>query len=279
MTAFRALEQLVAEDRGNRGIGGMVQPGHLRAAADALLARDACVAIVSGFYIPKAGAGETDGPPGAKALGDALTALGAKVVYLTDRHNAPLFQALRAAPLYTSWAALRAACRPTHLLAVERAGRALDGCYYNLRAEDISAHTDPLDEPFLAAAAAGMVTIGIGDGGNEIGMGRVREHVARQVPQGERIGSTVETAHLIVSGVSNWGAYGLCGALSALTGRNLLPGAEAATDAVRRIVAAGAVDGLTHRNDPTVDALPLAESLALLARIGQVLGGARAAGQ
>lgn len=272
MSVMQTIEQLIAEDRGNRGIAALVQPGHLQGAAQALTGA-AGVVIVSGFYIPRAGAGETDGPPGAKAIGDALRLLGIEVAYLTDAPNLPLFQALEAEPLYTDWEALQAEWRPTHLLAIERVGRARDGRYYNMRGEDISAHTGPLDAPFLEAPSRGMTTIGIGDGGNEIGMGRVLALVEAHVPQGALIACTVPTDHLIVCGVSNWGAYGLVGALSSLTERELLPSAQEARDAVERIVAAGAVDGQTHRCEATVDQLPLSDSLDILERIRALVAG------
>ena len=54
------------------------------------------------------------------------------------------------------------------------------------------------------------VTIGIGDGGNEIGMGKIpHETIVKNIPNGDLIHCRVPTDHLIVAGVSNWGAYAL----------------------------------------------------------------------
>ena len=72
----------------------------------------------------------------------------------------------------------------------------------------------PLDALFLRRRA-GTVTIGIGDGGNEIGMGRVRARVVRDVPNGAKIASVVRTDHLVVAGTSNWGAWGVVAHLGA----------------------------------------------------------------
>jgi hypothetical protein len=56
----------------------------------------------------------------------------------------------------------------------------------------------------------GRTTIGIGDGGNEIGMGKLPwETIRRNVPQGGLVACRVPTDYLIVCGVSNWGAYAL----------------------------------------------------------------------
>lgn len=269
-TPLSSLERLIARDPGHRNIGGLVQPGHLEAAARALASAER-VAIASGFFIPSANAGETDGPPGAKALGDALAALGIPVDYVTDAANLPLFEAIGAAPLHRYRPGLLEILHPTHLVAVERPGRARDGNYYNMRGEDISAYTEPLDEMFLAAGDRGIATVGIGDGGNEVGMGLVADRVARAVTHGARIACTVPTDQLIVAGVSNWGAYGLAGALSNLRGRDLLPSAEAARDAVLRTVAAGAVDGATRRFGPTVDGQPLEASIAMLSEIRRLV--------
>ncbi len=43
--------------------------------------------IVSGFYIIYAGAPETDGPPGAAGIGEALAEIGYDVAYVTDRYS------------------------------------------------------------------------------------------------------------------------------------------------------------------------------------------------
>src|SRR5680860_1516297 len=58
-------------------------------------------------------------------------------------------------------------------------------------------------------------TIGIGDGGNEIGMGSLpQEIINRDIPNGEMIAATTSTDHLIVAGVSTWGGYGIVAALA-----------------------------------------------------------------
>src|SRR5262249_21382366 len=70
------------------------------------------------------------------------------------------------------------------------------------------------------------VTVGIGDGGNEIGMGAARARIARIDPLRARIAAVVGVDHLVVAGVSNWGAYGVVAALGLLTANDLLHTAE-----------------------------------------------------
>ena len=70
--------------------------------------------------------------------------------------------------------------------------------------------------PFLALSCPAIGTIGIGDGGNEIGMGKVRDLVRKHIPHGEEIACCVGADQLITAGVSNWGGYALATALHIL---------------------------------------------------------------
>jgi hypothetical protein len=269
-----ALEQIAARDPGQRGIANLVQWGALAAAARALWGTRHA-GIVSGFYLPIPKVGETDGPPGAKAIGRALEKLGASVVYVTDQWNAPLFVALGLDRVEVYRPGMLNELGVTHLVSIERPGRAADGRYYSMSARDISEFTAPADELFLDARARRIATVAIGDGGNEIGMGNVQERVYADVPNGKTIACVVECDHLVVAGVSNWGGYALVAALSILAGKDLLPSQAEAEDDIRAIVAAGAADGQTFRNEPTVDNQPLSANLDLLQEIRSVVAAAR----
>ena len=63
-------------------------------ASNLILENPGTVLIATGFYILAGGAAETDGPPGAIALGDALNLLGYKVYYITDRYSKPFVEAI-----------------------------------------------------------------------------------------------------------------------------------------------------------------------------------------
>jgi hypothetical protein len=261
-----AIERAIARDPARRGIARLVQWGALERAAQTLLGART-VGIVSGFYLPVPQVGETDGPPGAKAIGQALEALGGTAVYLTDAINAPLFRAMGLTRVELYRPDLLDALGLSHLIATERPGRAQDGRYYTMAGRDITEFTPPIDELFLQAAGRGVPTVAIGDGGNEIGMGNVIDRVRSDVKNGPTIGCVVRCDHLIVAGVSNWGAYGLAAALAVLTGKLLLPSAAQAEQDLRDIVAAGSCDGHTFRNEATVDGQSLADNLALLEEI------------
>jgi hypothetical protein len=265
------IDHLLALDPGGRGLARYLVPGAALAAARALR-RARRVVLVTGFCLPP-GVPETDGPPGTAVLGRALRALGAEVRYLTERPVrdtlAAVLEALGEPAEVEIWPDGRDARRgrPTHLVAVERPGRARTGDYLSARGESVAAWNAPLDELFLGPSDA--VTVGIGDGGNEIGMGNLHRRLARGDPGLARIASVVRVRHLVVAGTSNWGAYGVVAALSRLTGRPLLHTAEDERRLIQACAKAGAVDGITRRAEPTVDGLPLEVHAGFVALLGR----------
>jgi hypothetical protein len=121
--------------------------------------------------------------------------------------------------------------------------------------------------------------IGIGDGGNEIGMGRFpREELLERIsgPNSDRVPCRISADATIVAGVSNWGAYALAAAIAVQHGRaDLLERhtAESQRQLLERIVnEAGAVDGVTRRNEPTVDGLPFLTQIQPWIAIRELLG-------
>jgi hypothetical protein len=154
-------------------------------------------------------------------------------------------------------------------VAIERPGRGRTGDYLNARGVSVAAWNRPLDEMFLLAGRRRRpVTIGVGDGGNEIGMGRVRAQLAREGARMARIASVVPADHLVVAGVSNWGAYGIVAQLGRLAGQRLLHAPADERRLIDACVAAGAADGLTRRREPTVDALDADTHAAVVALLG-----------
>jgi hypothetical protein len=265
------IDQLLALDPASRGIARFYRPGGARAAARSLARREPVV-LTTGFAVGP-GLAETDGPPGAAVLGRALRLLGKSVAYVVDDVAAPLMEAALKAlgepveitVLPRGGAALLPAGdeRPSHLVAIERPGRAAGGDYWNARGESVGAWNAPLDALFLRPPR-GAITIGIGDGGNEIGMGNVRPRLLRQGPLTRKIASVVRVDHLVVAGVSNWGAYGVVAHLSILAKQPLLHTPEEERRLVTACVEAGGVDGLTRRRALSVDGLPLETHLAVV---------------
>jgi hypothetical protein len=222
------IEELIQVDVG-RHVSALFAAarGGLRTAAAALSAApSARVGLITGFYVPLGSppAAETDGPVGAALLAKGLAEIGICCRLATDEPCRSACAAALAGAGTTSVpvdaediAETIATWRHagiTHAISIERCGRSADGAPRNMRGLDISSYTAPLDELFSAGP---WETIAIGDGGNEIGMGALpRGLIAQHVNHGETIACVTPARHLIVAGVSNWGAYALLGALAAL---------------------------------------------------------------
>jgi hypothetical protein len=226
------IERLVQVDVG-RNINALFEAarGGLWSAASVLAsARSPRVGLITGFYVPLGSppAAETDGPVGTALLAKGLEEVGISCRLATDEPcRAACAAALAGAGasgvlvddviLGASLAELIETWRRadiTHAISIERCGRGADGAPRNMRGLDISSYTAPLDDLFVAGP---WETIAIGDGGNEIGMGSIpRSVIAQYVEHGEMIACVTPARHLIVAGVSNWGAYALMGALAAL---------------------------------------------------------------
>ena len=248
--------------------------GALRAARALLSART--VLIATGFVVAD-GMPETDGPPGAAVLGRALRRRGARVRYTSDPATLPSLTATlealgEPADVFAypdtpdAAEAVLARERPTHLVAIERPGRGRGGDYLNARGVSVKPWNRPIDEMFLARRRP--VTIGVGDGGNEIGMGRVRARLAREGRLMSRIASVVSVDHLVVAGVSNWGAYGIVAHLGRLSGATLLHAPADERRLIEACVGAGAVDGITRRAEHTVDGMDADTHAAIVALLG-----------
>jgi hypothetical protein len=180
--------------------------------------------------------------------------------------------------LKLDWAGRLAGLKRTHVIVVERSGPAADGRCYTMRGRDITDFMCPahLLVDYTRTHFPNVETIGIGDGGNEIGMGKVpHETVVKNIPNGDLVHCLVPTDHLIVAGVSNWGAYALAAGVYVLRGRKppadlFDPDRERAILEV--MVREGPlVDGVTGQQTATVDGLTWDEYARPLVRIREIL--------
>ena len=174
----------------------------------------------------------------------------------------------------------------THLIAIERAGPShtqesflaqarprpapvetfarvpaehYDQCH-TMRGQIIAEQMVPVSQLFEAIRNQ-AVTIGIGDGGNEIGMGKIPwEVIATNVPNGAITACRVATDYNLVCGVSNWGAYALGAGVWHLTGKSLpvhLFNVERERIIGEKIISSvKLVDGVTGQRTLSVDGLP-----------------------
>lgn len=192
---------------------------------------------------------------------------------------------------------------PTHLAAVERVGPghtsasllahpaatpddlalfeaevppAEQGLCRNMRGRDVTPLVRPADLLFDTPPPR-PVTLGLGDGGNEIGMGKLPwSTIRRNIPDGGRIACRVPTDYLLVAGVSNWAAQAL--AVGTLLARGTRPDLslldrQRERDMLQLMVEEGPlVDGVTARRTPTVDGLSFADYVRPLTGMARLLG-------
>ena len=237
--------------------------------------------------------GETDGPVGTAALARALSyGFNAIPVVVTDSSLLePIGATLRAAGLavVTLEQARRATSNrrfcgvavtlgypladdearaeanrlldeltPRAVIAIERPGMTVRGTYHNMFGQDYGEGRARIDYLVEEAGERRIPTIGIGDGGNEIGMGAIAEAVRKHVPHGEILCARVATDVLLPVGVSNWGCYGIQAALAILTEKpELAHNSSLEKHLIEAAAAAGLVDGITGKCEATVDGMPV----------------------
>ena len=216
-------------------------------AARALLDRVAprrVVLICTGFFDPPSMIDEADGPLGAALLARSLcVALDATPVLVTEVANmGRMADLVRAAGLEVTDVAtarttpFKAAVLPLPISperAMAEAVRALDitdaaaliaiekpspcprGRYHTGVGLDVTDTVGKVNFLFEEAERRGVLTIGLGDGGNEVGMGRILDAVIDVVPTGKVIGAAVPAQVLVVGGTANWAAYAIEACLAA----------------------------------------------------------------
>jgi hypothetical protein len=272
-----------------------------------------CVVLTTGFILPgHYPYPETDGPVGTAVLARALAlGLKAKVAVVAEEELAPVLTALlRTAEVQViapaafheeSGAHRPAACvlplsrderqaeaqAETYLreygaraiVAIEKAGANAKGVYHMVGGNDVSAGVAKAAVLFAAARRLGLLTIGVGDRGNELGFGPLADVVQDLLPFGKRCrcpcegGVADETpADLTVPAVvSNWGAYGIGACLAALLeDPGVLHTPELERELLWTAVRSGAVDGMTGRAMPAADGIGLHVNAGVVALLGEI---------
>jgi hypothetical protein len=198
--------------------------------------------------------GETDGPLGAVGIAHALAlALGARPVITTEDHCVdPLIATARAGgfnnlgyeellerqnavsitPFTKNQDEADAEAErflemydPSAIIAIEKGGPNRNGVYHSALGTDMTPGRAKVAPLFDRANDKGILTIGVGDNGNEVGWGQIEEAVREIQPYGRTCQCPCEggnacriaTDHFVVANTSNWGAYGVEAMLALLT--------------------------------------------------------------
>ena len=246
-------------------------PGYYQRAAAAL--KDITGTVVIGTGFPVTDTFETDGPVGAIALYEALEELGAEPLLacgpplsrcINDEYRVLELEARDVDSARVEARQNLAVLQPAAVISIERPGLGADGRYYNMRGEDITDRSAFFDTYLEEASCP---TIAIGDGGNEIGMGNIREAIALLDINASETGCD----ELLVADVSNWGAYGIIAMLSVWCGQDLL--AEIAPlDILAYLSSHGSVDGVTRENTLTEDGLDADEGQRVIRELRELCG-------
>lgn len=251
------LTNIVASGATSRGPSPLCRDELWQEAVDLILSSKT-VAVVTGFYVPAAMAPETDGPPGASVLARAIERTGRSVEIWTDAHCLYCVKACADALSFPNDSVRDATDyggkMPDLLVYVERLGRASDGRYYNMRMEDITEWTSPLDEFALRDDAR---VLSVGDGGNEVGMGCYLTPLSGMMLAYSSCLCSVNADVCLPVDVSNWGAYAIAAALSAVCGKWLAQTRDEDSAMFDALLASGAVDGVTKKNETSVDGLDM----------------------
>jgi hypothetical protein len=267
------IENMLVERnlRGMKSLKPQLSSGYCLRAAK--LMRDIKGTVLIGTGFPVEETFETDGPVGAIILYRALENLGANPVLVCGTEMAEAFQhdyrtcaisvGKKERGLVEAKRAL-AHFKPKAIISIECPGLAKNGCYHNMRGEDISARAACFDS-FMNESSC--PTIAIGDGGNEIGMGNVKAFLAEL----DIIPAVTECDELIISDVSNWGVYGILAFLSLWSKYDLLN--ETCPEQILKYISKlGGLDGVTRKKELTEDSLPASEGIALIGRIRKLIG-------
>lgn len=250
------IEQLLVarNPRGMQTVRQALEPGYLMRGANMI--KNYCDTVLIGTGFPVGNTFETDGPPGAIALYKAIEALGGTPILACcdplakaiqgDYNVHRLIKGSRTEARLEAETVLQQ-LKPSLVISIEHPGHADDGNYYNMRGEDISTHCSGFDY-FLSEATC--PSLGIGDGGNEAGMGNVKEALRKL----DIRASVVHCDELIIADVSNWAAYGLLACLSNLTQRDFI-GNWDNKGVLQYLSDRGSVDGVTRQNSLTEDGL------------------------
>jgi hypothetical protein len=267
----------------NRGLDEIFHDGAMEHAVEVLTDAHK-IMIITGFPIKEAGIGENDGPPGSIILARALEQLGKEVCILSDRYSESMLTS--GLEVVDSSSSLVIASfdadlgyfheiidtwTPDVLVAIERPGKGADGHFHSMNGtilDDMLADTDLL---FKAAQDQSIKTIAIGDGGNELGMGKFKREIQMNVKHGDKIASELSADDVIVSSVSNWGAMALVAAISMRVQIDLLCNQHRFMQIMTAIHSQGAVDGVTKKNAFSVDGYALDENLDVFNRFKEII--------
>ena len=171
--------------------------------------------------------------------------------------------------------------RPACCISIERGAMNRHGRIHGMGGYDFSENQAKMDYLFTGAAGRGIATLGIGDGGNEIGMANIERTIRERVRYGNMckcpcrsgIAPDVAKVNVLVSAtISNWGGYAVA-SLLALAGGKLeaMCNEELEARILNACVAAEFHDSYGAGVSTSVDGCEAAVHLALITLIRKTI--------
>jgi hypothetical protein len=167
---------------------------------------------------------------------------------------------------------------PGAVVVIEKGGMNESGAIYSCRGEETTETIAKADQLVIEARARKIFTLGIGDGGNEVGMGLIHKEaeeilvhgIGKSVPGG--FAPSVPTDALVVAAVSNWGAYGVVACLAVLLqDRDIFHDEGVERRVLEGCARAGFIDGVTGYVEGSVDGIPMDVHLAMVRILGSIV--------
>ena len=156
---------------------------------------------------------------------------------------------------------------PVGLISVERCGENAAREYANMRGVSISDKTASVDL-FFRIAFGIVPTIGVGDGGNEIGMGNVASIIEEKLSLKPCV---ITVDELVIATVSNWGAYAIIAYLEKLSGVKVFMNFEEAKAFIKKTVEMGSVDGVLKKQNLSVDGFNMDTEKEIIDSLGTAI--------
>jgi hypothetical protein len=162
--------------------------------------------------------------------------------------------------------------KPDLMFSTERVGRNEFGVYHSMKGIDYGMGRARVDFLFDLALERGIPVVAVGDGGNEIGMGKVADHVKAHVPYGDTcqcgcgggIGAVTGCDVLVTAACSNWGCTAIAAAMAARAGNSkLLHTPEREALLLDTMVANGLINSTHGIVDDSVDGFPRNSHIAV----------------
>lgn len=254
---------------------------------DAMKVPNPVVLIGTGFLIKPALHPETDGPISSALLARAVSLLGGVPVIVSEINSMEVLRnacaeaelmvvdTVEDALVYPHSVALVVmppvaeeeltkevtekllALKPVGMVSIEHPGKASDGKYYSLLGYELKDWPGAVDDLMDRVGEQGGCTIGIGDGGNEAGMGFCKPELDKIVPYGDVIGTAGTCKAPIIASISEYGAYALIAAMEFISGEKVLQSSDLEERVLRTAIRNGAVCGCSGKPVASIDMIDI----------------------